>query len=226
MTEKGKDSGGGHWVTINGNHVFIEDSAGKGKVLKGRVKKTEPVPTSDSGKDKKAPGGGKSPGGNPEDINTEKKPSIWQIVGQALFTAASVALAIQGASAASASQASGGYSGSENSSHEAPQYKTQIDNLVKQTKTTLAQESEKLKKMIEDVSSMPKGAERDSKWQDVLSRGAEIDKAKAVIDRIQTFNNHDMPEKIVDEIGKLSYSLPQGFVESLQPLGGDSGQVI
>ena len=34
-----------------------------------------------------------------------------------------------------------------------------------------------------------------------------------------------MPEKIVDEIGKLSYSLPQSFVESLQPLGGDSGQI-
>lgn len=79
-----------------------------------------------------------------------------------------------------------------------------------------------MEKMIETVSIMPKGIERDSKWQKVLTKGAELNKAKSIINRIEAFNNHDKPEKIVDEVMKLSDSLPQNYIKSLQPLGGGS----
>ena len=65
MSSKGSGSGDGHWVTINGNHVFIEDSSNGGDgskdsggtVLKGRVEKTGYPPNGDGNPDEGGDGG-------------------------------------------------------------------------------------------------------------------------------------------------------------------------
>lgn len=204
----------GHWVTINGNHVFIEDSS-SGKVLKGRVEKTEPpIPNGDGG-DRTPNGGGHSGGGGGSgggNYPPDKKKPIWDFLKKIAPLVISEIFGNDSAFAKSSSNF-------PKSNTRIPQYKAQVDNVVQQAKTSLSQEYDKIQKMIKDVSAMPKGEERDSKWQEVLSKGAEIDEAKSIISNIEAYNNHDMPEKIVDELNKLSDALPQNYIKSLQSLG-------
>jgi len=204
---KNNYSADGHWVTINGNHVFIEDSSG-GKVLKGRVEKTDyPPPLVGRRKDRLPDSGGGSSGG---EYLPEKKKTIVD------FLKTIAPLVIHEIFSNASAKSNNNYT--ESRTYRSPQYKTQIDNAVRQAKTGISQEYDKLQKMIDAVSAMPKSSERDSKWQEVLSKGAELDEAKAVINNIEAFNNHDMPEKIVDEVNKLFDALPKNYVKNSQAM--------
>jgi hypothetical protein len=219
------NSKNGHWVTINGNHIFIKDSQGE-RVLKSTVRKTQlPKNAEDENLPNDYHRGGD--GGENEKLPDENG-SIWKTIGKILISTASIALEAMASS--SSSQSRGGYSGSGSShtysSSKIEQYKSQINNLVNLSKTSISEESKKLGKMIEEVSAMPKSPERDSKWQEVLSKGAEIDEVKAIINNIETYNTHDMPEKIVEEFNKLSDSLPQNYIKNLPLLDGNNTERI
>lgn len=200
MSNKGNGSSDGHWVTINGNHIFIEDSSsggdgGKdsgGTVLKGRVEKTGSPPQDKTPKPQKT--GGNSGGGSAE--WEKRKPILATIAPIILEILKNIGIGMN-------SNMPHSY---HDNSPETQKQKTFMDNVIKTSKLNLTQEEVNLQKMFDDIFNMPKGAERDALNQQFNQRLAEYSSTKSTLDRIDALNQNDMFDKIPAELDKSVYS--------------------
>lgn len=218
----------GHWVTIDGNHVFIEDSK-EGRVLKGRIEKHPSDDDLNRRKDRdnnvhsKGKGGGHSDnsrhgngkhrsndGGGPEDSKDKVIETIGNSILKALSVIGNIAANIHPANRnGSSSSIKANKKINDEFASKIKPFKSNIDLALSKSKAVLSKEKADIIAMQENILNMHNGDAKNQQIQKFNTRKDSFDKVNSIVHRIDAFNTHQMYPEMAKEVDKLDKAVKQ-----------------